>query len=138
MRASVKSSIYEDLKILKCDIQTIKELTAQIDEICYKLTASYGVNAGGGGGGLPSSQIERLIEKKDRLLTQKNELETKVRAYNSAIATVLTPLEREIVYQIIDGNKLSWYARQKGIYKSTVYKISDRAIYKIAMYIERS
>jgi hypothetical protein len=136
MRADVKQCIYEDLKVLKSDMQTLKRYKAQLQEICSKTTASYGLNVGGGGGGIPTSQTEKLTEKKVLLQDKISSLDYKIRCYNEAIACALTPLEREVVYEIIDGNRLSDYARRKDIYKSTVYKISDKAIIKIAKYIE--
>lgn len=130
------TSIYEELRTLKNDINRVKKLTEQLNEICYKLTVSYGLNTGGGSG-MPTSAIENLIIKKEKLQVQINDINTKIRIYNKAIASALSPLEREIIYEIIDGNYLLQYARQKGIYKSTVYKIKDKAIYKIAKYIEK-
>ena len=129
--------ICEELQMLKIDIKRVQELTEQLKAISYKITASYGLNAGGGGG-MPSSAIENLIIKRNRLQTEIANINAKIRAYNEAIATALTPLEREIVYEIIDGNKLSQYARRKGIYKSTVYKLRDKAIYKIAEYLKNN
>lgn len=130
-----RSYIYEQLRMLKSDIERARELTEKLNSIAYKSTASYGLNAGGGGG-MPSNQIERLILKKERLQYEIDCLNSRIRGYNEAIIR-LTPLERDVVYVIIDGGKLSHYARQKGIYKSTIYKISDKAIDKIAEYIER-
>lgn len=131
------SYICDDLKTLKSDMRRLKRLKIQLSAICCKITASYGLNAGGGGGGLPSSQTENLIIRKDRLQRQINEISDKVRRYNEAFKTVLTPLEREIVYEIIEGGKLSQFARHKNIYKSTIYKLRDKAILKISEYLER-
>lgn len=116
----------------------IERLQAKLQSASYKLTATYGLTAGGSGGfggskvetlGIRRVEIKRELEKKQATIQQ---------IHDALNHSGLSKRERDLVVCTIRGYSLSDYARQKNIYKSHVYKIRDNALKKMVVYLEKT
>ena len=114
----------------------IERLRERANETQYRITPSY-TASGGSSSGWKNSKVENMAIKSIDLQEQRRRIETSFATINKAIAnTMLSEKERAVINHIIQGGSLSAYAREKGIYKSYVYKIRDNAVRKIADYIK--
>lgn len=109
-----------------------------IEDSIKSMTDISAVNYESTGGGTPElCRVERYV---DKMLELKQELEQcKQRlklTENIMKADILTDDEYELIEWLQLGGKLSVFARRKGLYKSRVYKIRDRALQKIKKYAD--
>lgn len=112
-----------------------ERLASKLQSACYRTTASYKMAEGSSGGF--SSKVETFAI---RSMETKRMLEAKltvIRQIDDALANSgLKKREYELIKHIIQGNSLSSFARQRNIYKSSVYKIRDNALRKMVNHIE--
>lgn len=127
--------LLERLKNYELAANDVRQLETRLKEIGYKVSATYGLN-GGGGSGKTASKIESLILQRDELEREIQEERRILLSIKDAVNHAgLTARERELVICTVRGESLSSYARSRNIYKSSVYKIRDKALEKMAQYI---
>lgn len=127
--------LLDTIKSYQLIAKDAERLESQLESACYGVTASYRMDGGSSGGF--SSKVEnfaiRNMENK-RMLEGKLSLLHKV---DDALANSgLKKREYELIKHVMSGNSLSSFARQRNIYKSSVYKIRDNALRKMVNRIE--
>ena len=121
-----------DYSLLLDDIRDMKE---RIKRIEYGITASYGFS--GGGTSYGKSKVESLSVRKADMEKEIAIREKDLNDIDKAIEHAgLSPREKDLIVCTKNGYSLSSYARKENIYKSHVYKIRDKAIRKMSIYIE--
>lgn len=132
---SREKDLLEQLKNYQLVKNDIERLTKRLQSAGYSMTAQYGL-APGGHSGEVSSKVERLAMKLHEI---KQELEQKLKllaVLDDAIRNAgLNKRERDLIECTVSGFSLSAYARQHNIYKSHVFKIRDKALKKMRVYI---
>lgn len=114
------------------DIEKLKEDLARAG---YTMTANYSFN-GGGFGGFGGSKVETLGVRRLDLERQLKRKVSIIEQIDDARENAgLSEREWVLIEHTIHGGSLSSYARKKNIYKSHVYKIRDRAVKKMAIYL---
>lgn len=126
-------AVLEELRDWRYTVERCKKLEEQVNaEINCKVTANYSLAPCHGS--VPANQVEsvalRRIEAKEEYMALRSKIEAYKRAVNQ-----LGGVEKEVVVHIMSGGNLSNLARAKGIYKTSVYKIQDRAVKKILEYL---
>lgn len=105
-----------------------KELEGQLESLVCKITTEYG-DASGVTGGNYESKVEKIAIKRDRVKSKIHAIDLLLQEIKDLIEhSGLDQLEQEILWRVAKCESLISYARNKKIYKSTVYKIRDRAI----------
>lgn len=123
------------------NIQRINEIEESLRSMSIISAVQYSGDGGVGGGAGCSEvskverYVERMIELKDELARCKARL-TLVEQIKTD--KILTKREYELIEWIQLGGRLSEYAKNKGIYKSTVYKIRDNALKKLLEFVQDS
>ena len=119
------------------EMQHIREIEDSINSMAVISAMRYD-STGGTTGYSEVSKVERYVEK---MIDLKDELEKcKSRlAFAESIKTadILSKQEYELIEWLQLGGKLSQFALNKGLYKSTVYKIRDRSLKKILSYADK-
>lgn len=114
----------------------IKELEFRLSECSYKLTTSYSLT-GGSGSGCHASKLEDYALREMELLDELQALKARERIVKNAVQNGgLNSTERKLAECLMDGYTLAAFARRNGFYKSSVYKIRDKALKKVALYIK--
>jgi hypothetical protein len=117
-----------NLRRIKAIEDSIKSMT-DISAVNYEST---------GGGGTPElCRVERYVDKMLELKQELEQCKQRLKLTESIMkADILTDDEYELIEWLQLGGKLSVFARRKGLYKSRVYKIRDRALQKIKKYTD--
>ena len=115
--------------------ERIELLESRLREITPKTTQTYSLT-GFSGGGTVSSQVENLCIQKESAIAELQELRKTVAEYYRALENCkLTQLEKTTLTATVQGVKMSKVAKREGLYKSYVYKVRDRAIRKLRLYL---
>ena len=123
--------VIETLKSYIYNSTRLEELKEQLDEICPKMTPTYG-NLAPTCGGNNSSKVERQGNRVIELKARARVYARKVKQVESFIEeSGLTDREKELMWWIANNGKLAAYARRERIGKDNIYKIRDRAVSKI-------
>ena len=110
----------------------LADLTRKQNELDYeiKITATYGLNSGGGGG-FSNSKVENQAIKHYNKQKEIEELEHKIRIVDSSIK-ILDLKERQVIEKVkIHKNKLKTIARELKQKKKYIYDTRNRAIKKM-------
>ena len=113
-------------------------LTEKQNQLDYdiKVTATYGLNAGGGGG-FSNSKVENTAIKHASNRNSIEELEYKIRIVDESMK-ILNNKEREVITKIkVFRNKLSKIAKELNQKTKYVYDTRKRAIKKMCEYVKR-
>lgn len=127
--------LYEAIKDHRFTCNRISEIIERIAERGYKITPSYSLTAGCKGGF--SSKVEtaalRELRDLDELERLKKERYDVLDAFNNA---GLPKEEKWLVDCMMQGYSLAECARIHGWYISHVYKIRDKALQKMVVYLQ--
>lgn len=102
-----------------------------------KLTANYGFNAGGGKYGF-TSKVENVIVNKITLQEKIMVLEDEIYKVNISQTNALNKIESEVIDYVKNGFKMSHIARIKKMDRKDIKNIRNRAIKKMAEYIDNN
>ena len=114
----------------------LTSLTAKQNELDYdiKITATYGLNTGGGGG-FSHSKTENQALRHASNTESIEELEYKVRIVDEAMK-ILDQRERQVIEKVkIHRNKLKTIAIELNLKKKYVHDTRNRAIKKMCEFI---
>lgn len=114
----------------------LMSLTAKQNELDYdiKITATYGLNAGGGGG-FTNSKTENQALNHASTTESIEKLEYKIRVVDEGIK-ILDQKERQVIEKVkIYKDKLKAIAIELGVKKKYVHDTRNRAIKKMCEYI---
>lgn len=125
---SYLNDVQFNLRRIKAIEDSIKSMS-DISAVNYENT---------GGGGTPElCRVERYVDKMLELKQELEQCKQRLKLTESIMkADILTDDEYELIEWLQLGGKLSVFARRKGLYKSRVYKIRDRALQKIKKYTD--
>ena len=115
----------------------LKDLTEKQNQLDYdiKITATYGLNSGGGGG-FSHSKVENQALKHASTSQSIEELEYKIRIVDESIK-ILDQREREVIERVkIYKNKLKPIAVELNKKKKYISDTRNRAIKKMCDYVE--
>lgn len=119
------------------NMQRISEIEESIKSMSTISAVKYSGDSAGGVRHNEISKVEKYVEKmmdlQEELGRCKARLTLVEKIKNSKI---LSSREYELIEWIQLGGRLSEYAKNKGIYKSRVYKIRDNALNKILDFVQ--
>ena len=125
-------NLQDDLMCWPYTLNRISVLENQLAEMQTSITTNYdlsGVTVYGG----KSSKIENLYIQKSKKEQELKKLVKLVAVVEGALRGIeFSMLEKETLRCLMYGPSLKVYAEQKGIYKSYIYKIKDKAIRKLS------
>lgn len=115
----------------------LRKAEGVLEAMQYGITPSYD-NTGGGRCSGNKSKVEEFAIRKMKLQREADEHRKKLRIADAALdCPELTTIEMCTLNWIAMNGKLAEFAEMKGIYKSNVYKIRDKALKKALDYIMR-
>lgn len=130
-----ENRLYETIKDFVYIRNRIADIRLRLAECSYKVTTSYSLTGGCSGGF--TSKVENAAIKELRLRGELEALMKEEADVTDALRNGgLTRREYGLVEGMMCGYSLAEYGRMNGLYISHVYKIRDKALRKMAVYLQ--
>lgn len=119
------------------NMQRINEIEESIESMSAISAVKYSGDSSGSVRYSEISKVEKYVEKLMDLQEELSRCKARLTLVESIKKSrVLSSGEYELLEWIQLGGRLSEYAKNKGIYKSTVYKIRDNALSKMLEFVQ--
>ena len=121
------------------NMQRISEIEESMESMSAISAVKYSGDTTGGVRYNEISKVEKFVEKRMDLQEELSRCKARLTLVETIKESkVLSSREYELLEWIQLGGRLSEYAKKKGIYKSTVYKIRDNALSKILEFVQNN
>lgn len=130
----IEKELREYIEEYNSNVEALERINEDIKALNVKITALYGLNAGGGGSSF-NSKVETFIMRRDELKRKQDLLQKKIVIVNIAIQ-VLNKHEREIIELVkIYKEKINLIAKCTGQKKKHVFDLREKSLKKMCEYL---